>query len=345
MGVRILDSQIKSGEFAHFYLLYGEEGYLTAHYARAIAESAVPSLKEFNLHRFSSDTFDLSKLAEAVEHLPLMAERTCVLLGDIDPDSLKAKEWKTCLELLSDAPESCIVILFFTHVPYDKKSAHWKALIALAKKVGVAERFSAPTKRELQRWLTKRARSAGATITAEASDALAEACSADMNRMAAEVEKLAAYASGGEIGKEAVDALVTRDVECSIYDLARAVTAGRLPAALGILDELLYRREEPVVILSALSQAFCDLYRASVAAAAGRSEADVAADFPYRGREFRVRNAFRDSRGLSAGFLQMSLERLLSADETLKSSGTDSRLTLERLCVDLAGLRKRRTAG
>lgn len=345
MSTRELDGQLKSGQLARFYLLYGEEGYLAAHYARALSERAVPSVREFNLHRFSTDTFDLSKLTAAVEHLPLMAERTCVVLQDVDPDGLKAKDWKEFLALLTDAPESCVLVLAFTHVPYDKKSTHWKALVELAKKSGVAEQFAAPTRRELEKWLVKRARAAGASISAEAADALAEACGADMNRMAAEVEKLAAYAAGGEIGREAVDALVHKSIECSIYDLARAVLAGRLPAALETLGRLFEHKEEPVVILSALSQSFCDLYRASVAAAAGKGQADLAADFPYRGREFRIRNALRDCRGLSEGYLRAALDRLLAADRQLKSSGTDSRLALERLCVDLSYLRKRGIAG
>lgn len=345
MSARTLDSQIKSGQFARIYLLYGEEGYLAAHYARALAESIVPTVREFNLHRFSTDTFDLSKLAAAVEHLPLMASRTCVVLQDIDPDALKAKEWKEYLALLADAPESCVLVLAFAHVPFDKKSAHWKALIALAQKHGVAELFHAPTKRELEKWLVKRARAACAAISAEAADALTVACSADMNRMAAEVEKLAAYTSGGEIDRAAVDALVYKDVECSIYDLARAVTAGRLSTALEIVGELFDQKEEPVIILSALSQAFCDLYRAAVAVSAGKGQADLAADFPYRGREFRIRDALRDCRGLSVGFLRMALEELLAADAALKSSGADSRLVLERLCVDLSRLRKQVHAG
>lgn len=341
MSTRTLDSQIKSGQFARIYLLYGEESYLVAHYARALSESAVPTVREFNLHRFSADTFDLPKLAAAVEHLPLMASRTCVVLQDIDPDALKAKEWKDYLEILADAPESCVLVLAFAHVPYDKKSAHWKALIALAQKSGEAELFHAPSKRELEKWLAKRARAAGASITVEAADALADACSADMNRMAAEVEKLAAYTSGGEIGKEAVDALVYKDVESSIYDLARAVTSGRLSAALETIGNLFDQKEEPVIILSALSQAFCDLYRAAVAVSAGKGQSDLSADFPYRGREFRVRNALRDCRGLSVGYLRAALEQLLAADAALKSSGADSRLVLERLCVDLSQLRKR----
>ncbi len=345
MSARDLENQLKKEEFAGWYLLYGDEGFLTAHYAKAIAARAVPAVQEFNLHRFSMETFDPSKLAAAMQNLPLMAPRTCVLLGDIDPDALKANVWKAYLSELSDVPKTCVAVVYFTHVPFDKKSARWRALLNLAKKSGQAELFARPTARELERWTARRAKKAGASITAEAAAALSEACSGDMNRMASEIEKLAAYTAGGEIGKDAVDALVARDITCSIYDLARAVTAGRLSAALGILDELFYQKEEPVIILSALSQAFCDLYRAAVASHSGKGEAVLAADFPYRGREFRIRNALRDCRRLSVGYLRVSLAYLLDADTALKSTRADDRLILERLCVDLAALGKRGAVG
>lgn len=340
MSTRTLDSQIKNRQFARLYLLYGEESYLVSHYARALSEGAVPSVREFNLHRFSAESFDLSKVTAAVEHLPLMAERTCVVLEDVDPDKIKAKEWKEYQALLSGAPENCVLVLAFAHVPYDKKSAHWKTLLALAKQHGETAQFNAPARRELEKWLGKRVRAAGATMTLEAADALAEACGADMNRMALEVEKLAAYTAGGEIDKDAVNALVHKSVESSIYDLARAVTSGKLHAALETLGILFDQKEEPVIILSAMSQAFCDLYRAAVAVSAGKGQTDLTADFPYRGREFRARNALRDCRGLSVGFLRAALEKLLAADQALKFSRADSRLVLERLCVDLSRLRK-----
>ncbi len=255
-----IETQIRKKEFAPLYLLYGEESYLSLHYARALFAAAVPTMREFNQHHFTTDNFSLEAFAAAIEHLPMMAERTCVLLQDLDPDAFSPTEWKTYQKLLSTASPDCVLLLLFAHVPYNRKSARWKALIALAKKQGQEERFSIPTHRDLERWLGKCAKAAQASITVEAAGALIEACASDMERMRLEIEKLAAYAPDGKIDKQTVAELVPQTVENSIYDLSRAVTAGRLPEAFRILDQLAEQKEEPVVVLSALSQTFVDLY-------------------------------------------------------------------------------------
>lgn len=340
MGAATLEKQLKSGELAPFYLLHGAESYLTAHYAKALAERAAGEVRAFNLHRFTAETFNLSRLTAAVENLPLMAQRSCVLLWDVAPEALGQGEWKEYRALLENAPQTCVLVLAFVDVPFDKKNARCKALLALAQKRGAAEEFAAPPRGELKKWLARRVKEAGASIGAPAADALADACGSDMGRMAMEADKLAAFRAGGEIAPEDVAAMVAKDLDSSIYDLARQAVAGRLPACLSLLDELFEQKIEPVVILSALSQAFCDLYRAAVAVSAGVEQAQIAADFPYKGREFRIRNALRDCRGLSVGFLRAALSRLLAADAAVKS-GADGRLALERLCVDLDALRRR----
>ena len=56
----------------------------------------------------------------------------------------------------------------------------------------------------------------------------------------------------------------------------------------------------------------------------------LAADFGYRGREWRLRNAARDSARLSLSMLRQSLEILAQADGQLKSARTDKRVVLEQ---------------
>jgi len=66
-----------------------------------------------------------------------------------------------------------------------------------------------------------------------------------------------------------------------------------------VLHRLFYQREKPIMILSVLSGCYVDLYRAKAAASAGVPAESLAAEFKYRGREFVLRNAARDSARLS----------------------------------------------
>ena len=67
------------------YVLYGEEGYLVARYMEQIAKKAVcDDLGGFNLQRFDGETADAEQIEEAIDALPLMAERKCVVVRDLD---------------------------------------------------------------------------------------------------------------------------------------------------------------------------------------------------------------------------------------------------------------------
>ena len=84
------------------------------------------------------------------------------------------------------------------------------------------------------------------------------------------------------------------------------------------------------------------MYRAKAAAQAGVPAESLAADFGYRGREWRLRNAARDSARLSLSMLRQSLEILAQADGQLKSARTDKRVVLEQTAARLIVLARSR---
>lgn len=79
-----LKKRLKEG-LAPLYFLYGEESYLTAHYAAQIAEKAVgkDDMGGFNLQKLDGQSVSFDQIEEAVEALPLMAERKCVVIRDL----------------------------------------------------------------------------------------------------------------------------------------------------------------------------------------------------------------------------------------------------------------------
>ena len=96
-------------------LLYGEETYLTAHYTQRIAELAVSEdFGGFNLQSFDGDNASVEQIEEAVNALPLMAERKCVVLRDLDITAGDFAE--RLLPLFEDPPETTVTVLSFLHL-------------------------------------------------------------------------------------------------------------------------------------------------------------------------------------------------------------------------------------
>ena len=128
---RDLKKQIKDKDFACLYMIYGDEAYLKDYYACRICDMAVDSaLRDFNFHRFEGKSLDFDALSDAVEAFPMMSARTCVLLKDVPVDALAQNERDKLMQILSDIPPTCTVVLWMDTVCVDaKKNAKWRSFI------------------------------------------------------------------------------------------------------------------------------------------------------------------------------------------------------------------------
>lgn len=104
-----LKKQIKEGRLQRVYFFYGEETYLSGHYAAQIAAKAVggDELAAFNLQKSTAGTARWKSWRMPAEALPLMAESKCVVVRDYDAAGGGAANQERLLRLVSDPPESC----------------------------------------------------------------------------------------------------------------------------------------------------------------------------------------------------------------------------------------------
>lgn len=338
-----LKRHLKEAPLLPVYVLYGEEPYLTAHYADKLADKAAAgdALAAFNLHKFDGQDCAFDQIEEAAEALPLMAERCCVTVRDYDVTARAATQ-ERLLALLSDPPESCTMIFWMDTVAVEpKKNAKWKAFLAAAEKHGAVVAFSKKTTGELVKLLVAGTTRRGCSLRPDTARVLIEQCGDDMHLLLGELDKLCALAGEGqEITRVHVETVGTRHLEARVFDLSKAILAGQYTRAYEVIDRLFAGREDPVAVLGVLSNAYADLYRMKIAGAGGARAEDVAKVFSYRGREFALKNAARDGARLSVAVLRDSLEVLAEADRRLKSTRVAPRMLLEETAARLIVLAK-----
>ncbi len=116
------------------YVFYGEETFLLRHYLNQLHKIVVDELTEsFNYHRFTNENFDLQDFGDAVENLPMMAERTMVQVDEVDIFAQSEDFRSRMLEILSDIPDYCTVVFTYETVEFkpDKRQKKlWEALSA-----------------------------------------------------------------------------------------------------------------------------------------------------------------------------------------------------------------------
>lgn len=330
-----LKQQLKNDP-APVYFLYGEERYLTGVYAARIADKAVggDDLAAFNLHKFNGQDHEWSHIEDAAEALPLMSERSCVLVRDLD--AAKSADHDRIMEWLKQPSPTCTVVFYADGMTVDdKKNAKWKNFIKAVEKVGGVVRFDRKTTADIVKLLCTGATRRGCTLRPDTARLWVEQSGDDLTLLLNELDKLCALADGGEITPALIGAAAVQQLEAKVYDLSKAILQKRYDRAYGIIHRLYAMREDPIAVLAVLAGDYANLYRAKAADAAGVPVGQLAEDFGCKGREFRLTNAARDSRTLSVETLRQSLDVLTEADTRMKSTSMDNRVVLEETVAKL----------
>ncbi len=331
-----LKKNIDSGATLPVYLIYGNDDGLKKLYTGKLQQKIVPEGDCFNFQRFEGDC-DLQSVYDSLMQFPLMNDRKCVMLCDYDFEKSGENGFSKLMSLVTDVPDTAVLVLWFDTVEFDeKKSGRFKKLLAAIEKAGgAAVKLDHRGAGDLVRMLCAAASKRGAKMENSTARYLIETSSADYNILKNEIEKLCAYVGDGLITKETIDNVCVKSVEASVYNISRELVGKNLGKSMNMLDELIFLKVKPPVILSVLSAAFIEMYIAKVAGVAGIKPAEIAAKFGYKGREFVITRAADNARRLSETQLGLCLEELLNADVLLKSSSADGRVILEELMVKL----------
>lgn len=328
-------SRLSAGTLDRVYVLYGEEKFLVRKAALQIADKAAGTvLPEFNKNEFTNDTA-IDTIADAVEALPVMAEHKCVLVSDYNIEEKDQTEQDKLSELLSDLPDSTSLVFWYPTLGFDGKKAKWKKFLKEAEKTGCTLCCGRRETGDLKKLLMKEAEKAGCVLSGELAGLVVEYAGQDMVLLQNELKKLCAFAGSGEITRDMVEALVSKTTETTVFLMANALIAGNHEKAYRLMDTLFYQNEEPVAILGALSSSYVDMYRVRAALQSGLSSTAPTEYGEYKGREFRLRNAERNAKGLDTPQLQKSLEALLEADLKLKGSKLPARIVMDEVIAKL----------
>lgn len=331
-----LKTQIKNAEYSNLYFLYGEEKYLIKHYTNLLLKKIVPpDFADFNLHTYEGKGADFEEISYAAEALPMFSEYSCIHIKDLPADSLNADASEKLEALISDIPETTVIVISLPTAEVNMKSAKGKKLLSVIDRHGVSVCFSHAGAAQLAKLIEKGARDRGCAIAPSEANYLISLVGDDMSVILNELQKVCAYKKEGAVTKADIDAVVIKNVQARAFDLAKALTANNCDAAMSILDTLFYMREEPVSILGAIITPYVDMYRAKVYVSGGMRAEDAAKDFNYKNKEFRLTNGSRSASKYTIVQLRKFLDILADADAMLKSSSTDGRIILEQTITRL----------
>ena len=331
-----LRADMAAGTLAPAYLFHGEESYLREFCLSEIRRQLVPEgFEAFNFHKLEGKGLTVQALTEAVEAMPMMAERTMVQVVDYDVYKLPEEQRKGLIALLEDLPPYCCLVLVYDLLEYKPNKTYKKLYAALSGHVREVK-FQPLNQNQLMGWVARRLKATGHTIDVPTAEHLLFTCGSLMNQLIPEIAKIAAYAQGERITVKDIDAVASPVVEAQVYDMTRAVSKGEFDRAAELLGQLLTLQQEPFMLLSLMGGELRRLHSARIALDTGRDRYWLMEQWNMRS-DYPAKLLLDNARRVSRAWCARAVRRCCETDLRIKSvSGADGAGELKLLLMELA---------
>lgn len=314
-----IDEDIKRGQFAQVYLLYGEEAYLKKQYKDKLKHAMVPEGDTMNFSAFEGKSINPKEIIDLAETLPFFADRRVILIEN------SGFFKNACEELAEYLPQVAPATHFiFVEEEVDKRSKMYKA----AKASGRIVEFLPQNEELLTRWILGRLKREGKNITGSVMQLFLTKTGTDMGNIDRELEKLLCYTLDRDvITTEDVEAVVTEQTTNKIFEMVNAVAEHNQRRALDLYYDLLTLKEPPMRIMFLISRQFQILFHVRDMAAKGLDQQTMAkkAGIP----PFAVRKNVSQAKGFTMEQLKQALRDGAELEESVKTGRMDDRMAVE----------------
>ena len=331
-GFETLKKDLSAGKPGRLYIFHGEETYLRDYYLDKLRDTVLTGgLGEFNRHDLDAKGMNPHALEEAVDCLPMMAERTLVLVTDYDLFKAGERDREEYIRILSNLPDYCCLVFLYDLIDY-KPDARTK-LAQTVKKSGTAVNFVRQGQRELTDWVRRHFKALGKEIDPRLCGELIFLCGDLMHNLQQEIGKIGTYAKGPAITRADIEAVATPQLDAVVFRIADAIGEKNYDKAAKILGELYQMQKSPYEILSALSKQLRQLYSARLALDGRRNAAWVA---QLWGMRYPADRLMVSARRFSLPWCRRAVARCAQTDLAMKSTGQDPKELLTTLLLELA---------
>jgi DNA polymerase III subunit delta len=349
-----------------FYLLHGDDEFTSREQLKKLRQAGN---FEYNHDTFNGSEIDLATITATCNTLPFLSDQRLVVVeglpkkrrgetpaAETSGEGAKADEQdapttgkgsktkkskkgrkagagsradfeKGLAEYVPHLQDTCLLIVLVDEV-LDTKSPLLKA----AEQHGKILQSMLPKGAAIESWITRRAKSIGVSISAEAAALLANYIGNQLRLLANELDKLATYAGSGEtIGADDVRRLSAQAQEARIFDLTDALAARKRKTALDILHDLLSDGEPPLRLISTITSQVRSLLLVKELSQKGMRAAQIAETIGIA--PFVADKALRQVGKFTPAQLEEAYRQLLATDAALKRSRLAPEMALDLLVV------------
>lgn len=331
--------------------------------AEALAEIAAtvapdPELADLNTTRLDGRTITPAELQNACDTMPFLAEHRLVVVQGLlarlagqgrgkakqaeaasaaddevetPPETAKGAA-KAFLAYLDRIPDSTVLVL----LEEDTASGQGLRRLQELARAGRARIITAekPRKNELPDWIRARARQRRVSLEPAAVTDLADCVGDDLRLLDQELIKLADYARGRTVTRGDVRKLVAATRAASVFELVDALGLGEGANAARLMQHALdIDGDQPLRLLSMIARQYRLLIQVKALQAQGARPPEIARTLNLG--EWAVPRFQTQANRHSFPRLERAMERILAADEAIKTGKLGDREAMDVLLAEL----------
>lgn len=320
--------QLKKGDLAPVYFIYGEEKYLHDELIDRIIDTSLDSeAKDFNLDIFYASETSTDKIINVSRSFPMMTQRRVVVVKDIQ--QLKPTDLKHLADYVNRPSKSSCLIL---SLPARKKAGKWFTVIFNnALSIDCRKLYD----NEVPAWVESYVQSKNLAIAKDAIQLLQAQVGNSLLDLVNELEKIQINIHPRlKITLEDVQSVTSISKQFNIFELCNAVGEKNFPRAITILNKLLAQGESPTGMIIQLMRHFVNLMKINENIQRGNrsiSELMKVTGLTY----YFVNDMMKQAKNFSAGQYRNSFTYLTEADLHLKTGYQKPGLVMELLLYKL----------
>ena len=333
MSLHELKNILQAGSLPGLILLYGQESYFVEEGLQAIRNAVVrPEDRDFNLTQFHGRDFKAIDVVEQARTFPVFADRRLVIIKNVHEAS--ADQLDGLLTYIEDPVPETVLLLTAEKIDARRK------IFQVLKKTGTAIEFKKIYENQLPTFVRELAKSFNVSLTGEGLKLFCKRVGTNLVEVQGELEKLVGYLGDRDLADENDVAAIVSDTRIeSVFDLTDALGRGDISTALKLLDRLLSEGQAPLMVLAMMTRHFRQMWKVRELTAQNVPQNE----FPKKAgvSPFFLKSLSQQASRFDSQDFRKVFNQFLATDLALKSSGSDPKMHLEKLVLDIAALGKR----
>lgn len=330
--IDVLESEIKKNSIANGYVFCGlDEELIKSSIDHIIKKVLDKDFLDLNFIKIDGLTSTFDEIENACETLPFFGDKKVVLVYRANflkdkPDKEGAKTYTEILKYIKDLPQHTILIMYYLFNDKRDTPKKNKKLSTLDKYVKVVH-CDKLKKDKYYKKIEDIFKENGRTIGKVQLKYFADKVQNNFDIIKREIDKLDCYALGRELTKEDIDKLIPNKSEDDIFDLVEYISLRKVEKAIDLLDELLFKADQHMLIISSIGNHFKRLYEIKIYLLKGKKLEFFISK--YRLPQFVCEKLMNQASKFSLKQLNQLIKVCVNTEIKLKSSTTDKQMEME----------------